>query len=495
MNAPRHYVLAAASISCGLLTAAPAVAASLQKVTSWGATGVPTYVSMYIYVPDKLAEKPPILVACHACQGNATTYINNIPGVVAAANKNGFIVIVPEATGKNCWDTGSTKSLTHDGGGDTQAIAQMVKYALDKYKGDATRVYAMGGSSGAMMTQALLAVYPDIFRAGAARAGVPAGCWADGYDQGQQWSGACAGGRTTKTAEQWGDLVRGMYPGFTGSRPRVQLFHGDADPTINFANFGEAIKEWTNVLGLSATPTTTDSPKANHTRQIWKNSCGTVLEAWSIKGGNHSTPGYDEPAILSFLGLDTTGPDPMDGCTDSGEGGAGGAASTGGTSGKSGSSASGGKSSLSGAGGTSVSSDSTKSGSGGKANSAAASTISSGKGGSSAAGTTKPSGKGGTSSKVTSDASQEQGGAASDTQDEDTSSGGAQEASTKSGDKTKPSSGSSSAPSGSSVPAVQAEPGDAGGCNLMPRNSRTGAAALLAMLTIVLGSTLRRRRR
>jgi poly(3-hydroxybutyrate) depolymerase len=63
---------------------------------------------------------------------------------------------------------GSTKSLTHDGGGDTHAIAQMVRYALANHGADESRVYAFGGSSGGMMTQALMGVYPDLFRAGVA---------------------------------------------------------------------------------------------------------------------------------------------------------------------------------------------------------------------------------------------------------------------------------------------------------------------------------------
>lgn len=46
---------------------------------------------------------------------------------MSAADKNGFIMIFPQ-TSNNCWDVGSTKSLTHDGGGDTQAVAEMVKY-------------------------------------------------------------------------------------------------------------------------------------------------------------------------------------------------------------------------------------------------------------------------------------------------------------------------------------------------------------------------------
>ena len=45
----------------GLAAVAPARAASLQSVTGWtgSATGLPSDVSMHIYVPDKVA--PPIL--------------------------------------------------------------------------------------------------------------------------------------------------------------------------------------------------------------------------------------------------------------------------------------------------------------------------------------------------------------------------------------------------------------------------------------------------
>jgi poly(3-hydroxybutyrate) depolymerase len=70
---------------------------------------------------------------------------------------------------------------------DTQAIAQMVRYTIATYDADPTRVYVVGTSSGAMMTQALLGIYPDLFRAGAEFSGVPCGCWSVGYS-GICWS-------------------------------------------------------------------------------------------------------------------------------------------------------------------------------------------------------------------------------------------------------------------------------------------------------------------
>ena len=339
MNQYRSHVLAISSISFGLLVAAPARAATLTQVSrsTWaGSASLPSYVSMYIYVPTAVAAKPPIVVSAHSCGSSASGQMGNITKTQAAADKYGFILILPDNPGQNCWDVGSAQSLKHDGGGDTQAVAQMVKYALSKYNGDASRVYIFGGSSGGMMTQAMLAVYPDVFRAGSARAGVAAGCWADGYDSSQQWSNTCAAGSVSKTAQQWGDLVRSMYPGYTGHRPRVQLIQGDADTTISYKNMAEAIKEWTNVLALSTTPTSTDKTTtsiATYDRQFWKNSCGyTVLEAWSGEGGTHSM-GYEEDAILKFFGLDTASTsDPEPDCSgDAGVGGAGGSTSGGGT--------------------------------------------------------------------------------------------------------------------------------------------------------------------
>ncbi|HVY39667.1 MAG TPA: PHB depolymerase family esterase [Polyangia bacterium] len=310
-------------------------------MTSWGASGVPTYIAMYIYVPDKLATKPPILVVSHYCSGDAAGVFNEAKsgGIVAAADTNGFIMIFPQnhlpGTTRNCWDVGSTASLTHDGGGDTQAIAQMVKYTISKYGANADRVYATGTSSGAMMTEALLAVYPDVFKAGAEFSGVPAGCWASSYASSNQWSGPCAGGTVSNTAQQWGDMVRAMDKGYTGPRPRVQLWHGTSDPTISYNNQTEAIKEWTNVLGLPTAPTSTSTVSLagkTWTRQSWQSSCGvTVLDAWAEQNGPHGTSAnLNATYTIPFLGLDKAGDvDPEIAACGGGGGGASGSGAAG----------------------------------------------------------------------------------------------------------------------------------------------------------------------
>jgi acetylxylan esterase len=239
--------------------------------------------------------------------------------LVSLADQSGFIIIFPEATGQNCWDAGSTRSLTHDGKGDTHAIVQMVRYTLAQFSGNPERVYSVGGSSGGIITEALLGVYPDVFMAGVSLMGVPAGCWASGYNDvvGKpangtgQWSGACAGGNVMQSGQAWGDLARSFFPGYTGHRPRLQHWHGTADTTINPRNLAEDLKQWTNVLGLSETPTGSDTPVAGTTHQYWQNACGyTVYETFSLAGVAHAVP-FNGNAVAAYFGLgDANAPDP-----------------------------------------------------------------------------------------------------------------------------------------------------------------------------------------
>jgi poly(hydroxyalkanoate) depolymerase family esterase len=324
----------AAVVAVGLGFEARAEAAAMQKVnqSDWwaGASGLPSYVNMYAYVPDKLAAKPPIVVAPHHCQGTAQSTYSEMGSLVSIADKTGFIIIFPEATGENCWDAGSKRSLAHGGGGDTGAIVQMVKYTLAKYSGDAARVYTVGGSSGGIMTEALLGVYPDVFMAGVSLMGVPCGCWGDQYNDvtgsgsTAQWSGTCAGGSVMKSGQAWGDLVRSFYPEYTGHRPRLQHWHGTADTTIDFKNLAEDVKEWTNLLGLSEAPTGTDTPKSGTSHQFWKNACGyTVYETFALSGVAHAVP-FDGNAVAAYFGLDTaTTMDPEAAACGTGSGGMG----------------------------------------------------------------------------------------------------------------------------------------------------------------------------
>ncbi len=180
-----------------------------------------------------------------------------------------------------------------------------------------------------MVTEAIIAVYPDVFKGGAEFAGVPAGCWAVDDPDGQ-WSSTCAGGMVTHTAQEWGDIARAMDPGYTGFRPRLQMWHGSADSIILYTNHTEAIKQWTDVMGFVDAMGMPDKPAMTTTVSIgghaythdeWKDACMTVLDVWSEDGGPHSTDAnMNGQYTIPFLGLDKPGDvDPqVAGCMASG---------------------------------------------------------------------------------------------------------------------------------------------------------------------------------
>jgi acetylxylan esterase len=348
-----------------------ASAASLQQVSNWtgGVANLPSDVLMYVYVPDKVATNPPVLTLIHSCDSNASVVLGQAGGLKSAADQYGFIIVVPQSNPSSlrCWTTDSTQVWTRNNGGDSNAIKQMVVYALSKYQANADRVYVTGCSSGAMMTELLLALYPDIFKAGSSFAGMPAGCHGpnDNSSNATGYNGTCAGGTVNYTPQQWGDLVRAMDPGYAGHRPRLQLFHGSADAIISYSNMAESEEQYINLQSLSTNPTKTNTGLTLGTHQAteeqWNSACGyLVLDGFESIGGDHgpSDALFDATYVVPFLGLDQTGAvDPeIAKCGAGGAGGAGGGTGSGGAAGTAGqaggsSGGAGGKSGLAGTGG------------------------------------------------------------------------------------------------------------------------------------------------
>ncbi|GAB7044236.1 MULTISPECIES: extracellular catalytic domain type 1 short-chain-length polyhydroxyalkanoate depolymerase [Catenuloplanes] len=298
-----RHVLAVALVALmaavGLAT--PASAASLTEITSFGAN--PSNLRMYVYVPDNLAARPGLLVAVHYCTGTGPAFFSGSQ-FDELAERHGYIVIYPSVTrSSQCFDVASPQALTRGGGSDPVGIKSMVDYVRARYPVDASKIGVTGVSSGAMMTNVLLGVYPDVFVAGAAFSGVPFGCFAT--TNGSEWNSDCANGLITKTPQQWGDLVRNAYPGYAGPRPRMQTWHGTNDEVLRYPNFGEQIKQWTNVLGVSQTPAYTDTPQSGYTRTRYGGTGDRApVEAISMSGVSHNLP-VDAAAAIHFMGLDT----------------------------------------------------------------------------------------------------------------------------------------------------------------------------------------------
>ncbi len=274
------------TIASGLMALAGlSSAAQLTQVTNFGANS--SGAKMYIYVPDRLAASPPIIVAIHYCSGTAQAYYSGSP-YARLADQHGFIVIYPESPySGTCWDVSSPATLTHDGGANSNSIANMVTWTIAQYNADASRVFVTGTSSGAMMTNVLAATYPNLFKAASTYAGVPAGCFYTGTVQG--WNSTCANGQSITTQQHWAQTALNMYPGYTGPRPKMLIIHGSADTIIYPQNFNETLKQWAGVFGYtygSPQQTLAGNPSSEYTKYIY----GPNLVGVYGTGVTHNVP-------------------------------------------------------------------------------------------------------------------------------------------------------------------------------------------------------------
>jgi poly(hydroxyalkanoate) depolymerase family esterase len=292
-------------LSALLLASSPALAGSWQTGVNYGGSG-PT---MDLFTPTKVAASPGIMVALHYCGGSAGGVHSWFESL---ADQYGFYIIAPDAQG-NCWDASPGRS------GEKAAIVQMVQYVITNKNANSTRVCAAGASSGACMTQTLLASYAEVFAAGSALAGVPVGAW----PAGDTTCSMCGQNAPSKTAQQWGDIVRQADPSFSGTRPRVQLWHGTSDTTLNYPSMLDAeVAQWTNVFGVSNGTQQSGVPKSGWTRTSY-GSGTVVLEVNIGQGVGHDLTGQGFWSdVVRFCGLDQSP-------TGTGGTGAGGAATGG----------------------------------------------------------------------------------------------------------------------------------------------------------------------
>ncbi|KAF2112146.1 Alpha/Beta hydrolase protein [Lophiotrema nucula] len=288
------------TLASALALGSVALGAQLTQVSNYGGSAR-AKPGMWVYVPDTI-KSDALVVAIHSCQSSAQKYFANskIPWH-QGSDKKGYVSVWPSST-TECWDVSSKASLSHDGGGDSNAIANMIKYAITQYKIDPKKVFVTGGSSGAMMSNVLAATYPDLITAVSLYSGVPAGCFVSSSGASAAWNNTCSGGSSTATAQKWGDTVRAMYPGYNGTRPKMQFWHGSVDGTLSPNNYQETVKQWTNasVFDVSTTPTSSkpDTPEKNYRMDDF----GPNVEGiWAV-GVGHSVPSHLD-ASEAWFGL------------------------------------------------------------------------------------------------------------------------------------------------------------------------------------------------
>ncbi|HEY1174854.1 MAG TPA: PHB depolymerase family esterase [Phytomonospora sp.] len=265
-----------------LVTAAPARAATLRPVASFGSN--PGNLAMYAYTPDGLPAGAPLVVVLHGCTQTAAAYHAN-SGWQRFADAWRFALVYAEqrtANNANRCFNWFQPADTARGQGEALSVRQMVARAIADNAGDPARVHVTGLSAGGAMSAVMLAAYPDVFAAGSIVGGIPYRCAADVVG-----AYSCMSPGTDKTPAAWGSVVRDAYPGYTGPRPKVAIWHGTADSTVAVRNAEESRDQWTDVAGIAATPAATTPLPAGTTLETYP---GDKVRRYLVAGMGHGTP-------------------------------------------------------------------------------------------------------------------------------------------------------------------------------------------------------------
>lgn len=246
----------------------------------------PGHLRMLSHVPRRLPADPALVVVLHGCMQTAADYSTGA-GWRTLADRYGFCLLLPEQRASNnatrCFDWFSPAQTRRDRG-QVLSIRQMIETMVIRHGIDRSRIYVTGLSAGGAMTSAVLACYPEVFAGGAIIAGLPYGA-AGTVQQALDSMNRCP----SRSAQEWGDLVRAAAPR-SPRWPRISVWHGTADRTVIPANAREILKQWTNVHGLTETPSAAATVDG-YDRKVWTDAAGDeAIEFYGIADLAHGTP-------------------------------------------------------------------------------------------------------------------------------------------------------------------------------------------------------------
>ncbi|HEX2626530.1 MAG TPA: PHB depolymerase family esterase, partial [Candidatus Limnocylindrales bacterium] len=258
-------------------------AVTLTQVTSFGTN--PGNLKMWKYVPAGLASGSPLVVAMHGCTESASVYSTQTEWG-NLADRFQFSVVFPEQQTSNnsssCFNWFQLGDISR-GQGEALSIKQMVDTMKSSHGSDPARIFVTGMSAGGFMTEVMMAAYPDVFAGGAVNSGGP-------YQCATSLTGAspCQLGNVSHTPAQWGDLVRGAFPGYTGPYPRLVAFHGSTDATVAPADLQQSVDQWSNVLGIDETADVNETFRTA-THKVFRDAGGrSMIETYLVSGMGHA---------------------------------------------------------------------------------------------------------------------------------------------------------------------------------------------------------------
>jgi poly(hydroxyalkanoate) depolymerase family esterase len=278
-------LIAAARKSAARTRSAPADGPNrLRELTGFGTN--PGNLRMFAYAPKRLPRGAPLVIALHGCTQSAAEYDRGT-GWSTLADRIGFAVVYPQQqpanNPKNCFSWFLPRDIRR-GDGEALSIREMVEHATTAFGSDRRKVFVTGLSAGGAMASVMLATYPEVFAGGAIIAGLPYGC-ANNVQQAFEAMFAERG----HAPRSLGDCVRSASK-HPGPWPKISVWHGTSDPIVKPSNGEHIIRQWTDIHGLSDSPSH-EGLVEGHRRRIWRDANGKMrIEAFSINGMAHGVP-------------------------------------------------------------------------------------------------------------------------------------------------------------------------------------------------------------
>ncbi len=262
----------------------PGVGSPLAETTGFGSN--PGDLRMFSFVPGHLQEPHALVVVLHGCGQSAAGYDMGA-GWSTLAKRYGFALLMPEQQASNnaqtCFNWFNPEDTARESG-EACSIRQMIAHMVSEHNINARRIFVTGLSAGGAMTSVMLATYPDVFAAGAVIAGLPYGV---ATNVREALNGMFQS--PSRPAAELGDLVRNASS-HRGPWPKLSVWHGSADRTVNPANANEILKQWLDVHQLPAAPMS-EANVDGYPRQVWWNADGeTIVESYTITDMAHGTP-------------------------------------------------------------------------------------------------------------------------------------------------------------------------------------------------------------
>jgi poly(hydroxyalkanoate) depolymerase family esterase len=266
--------------------------AGLSEVRGFGFN--PGGLRMLAHVPQGLAPNAPLVVVLHGCAQRAGSHAR-AAGWIALADRLGFAVLAPEQASENnpsrCFNWFEPGDIARNSG-EAASIHAMIRHLTRAHALDPARVFVTGLSAGGAMTAVLLAAYPETFAAGAVVAGLPFGVAGNVKE-----AFAAMRGGVRLSSQELGALVARAAPA-PQRRPRLAIWHGQADATVACSNARALARQWAAFHGLSEEA---DEVQVRHgwTRSVWRSRDGEALIEMNLLAGlGHGVPvaaGGDDP--------------------------------------------------------------------------------------------------------------------------------------------------------------------------------------------------------